>query len=418
MKRGLGLVGAGLVAMTTASVLAQGGGGGRFGGGGGGMFGGQPTISTRDLTKYEDFLTLTPEQRDMVQTLHEGYLEQTRTLNESMREKMEKVRAEFEDTRDPAVWQGIQGAMEEARATRKKMESGFLDDVKAVLTADQAANFPRLERLIRRDQMLPRGLMSGERVNIVELTDQAELPAEVRAQADPVLEQYQDELDRALVHRTEVTEDSMRQAGQLFRDGDMDQAQDLLEKAREASIAVRDVNAKYARQIEGILPADKQPAWKDAVRRASFPQIYRPTQASRSLEAAAGFSDLDDAQKTSIAALQTTYARDSAGVNTRLADEQQKAEESMTVMEIMRRGRGGQDEGPMADLRRERRDLDRATLDNLKKILKPEQVERLPTEERGGRQGGGEGGQGQRGRQQGGERPGGGQGRRRGGGIG
>jgi hypothetical protein len=212
--------------------------------------------------------------------------------------------------------------------------------------------------------------------------------------------------------------------GQLFRDGDMDKAQDLLEKGREASIAVRDVNAKFARQIEGMLPADKQAAWKDAVRRASFPQIYRPSQASRALEAAAGFSDLDDSQRTSLAALQATYSRDSASVNSRLAEEQQKAEETMTIGQIMRRGRGGgggQDEGPMGDLRRERRDLDRTTLESLKKILKPEQVERLPSNDDRGGQGrqndGGQGAQGGGRRQQGGQggdRPAG----RRGGGIG
>ncbi|MCC6660279.1 MAG: hypothetical protein IT437_05280 [Phycisphaerales bacterium] len=429
MKRGVWLVGA--VAMAAATVLAQGGGGGggRFGGFGGGPFGGMnQTISTRDLTRYEDFLQLTPEQRDMVKTLHDGYTEQANAQNDSLREKMDKVRAEFQDTRDPSVWQGLQGTMEEARASRKKMDAAFLDDVKAVLTADQSARFPQLERLIRRDRMLPRGLMSGERVNVVELAEQAELPAEVKAQADPVLEQYQEELDRALVKRTEVTEDTMRQAGVLFRDGDMEKAEALLDKAREAAVAVRDVNTKYARQIEGMLPDDKKAAWQDAVRRASFPQIYRPTQASRALEAAAGFADLDDTQKTGIAALQASYTRDSAGVNLRLGEAQQKAEETMSVMEIMRRGRG-QDDGPLGDLRRERRDLDRTTLDNLKKILRPEQVERLPSnEDRGGpgagnRQGGGPdegqgGGRRRGGGGQDGGRPGGQGGRRGGGGIG
>jgi Spy/CpxP family protein refolding chaperone len=416
MKRGLRTIGMAIgMALVTglASNPASAQPGGGFGGGGfgRGMFG--ETINSRDMQRYQDFLRLTPEQREMVKVLFDGYTAQSRDLGEAMRKKMEQVRNDFQDTRDPSVWQGLQGAMEQMRASRQKMESSFMDDFKAVLTAEQATRWPELERTMRRDRMLPRGLMSGERLDVIRLVEDANLPPEARANAELVLEQYKVDLDRALVKRTEVTEDAMRQAGELFRTGDMERAQGLLEKARSASSEVRDLNRRYARQIEALLPDDKKAAWQDAVKRASFPQVYRPSLAGRSLEAAAGFGDLDDSQRTAIEALRGSYLRDSSGINDKLAAAQEDMENTMTVGQMMRRGRGGPDDGPMGDLRRQRRDLDRTALDNLKKILKPGQIERLPQDQAddqggprqfgpggpGGGRRGGNGGDGQDGNQ-------------------
>lgn len=381
------------VVLTSASpVVAQPGGGqgrggpgGGFGGGFGGMGGFGPTIASRDLDRYADFLRLSPEQREMSRLLFEGYTEQTRQLGNTLRQQMERVREQFRENRDPSAWQGIQSSMEEMRASRVKIETGFLEDFKAILSDDQRAKWPELERSMRRDRLLPRGLMSGERLDVIRLVDEADLPPVVRAEAELVLEQYTLALDRALVRRQEVQEDAMRQAGELFRSGDMDQAQGLLEKARSASTEVRDLNRKYARQIEALLPDDHRGSWQAAVKRASFPQIYRPSMAARSFEAAAGFADLDETQKDALAAMRASYERDVSSVNDRLAAAQEESEGAITVREIMRRGRGGAEEGPMGELRRERRDLDRSALDNLRKLLRPEQIERLPQNDREGR---------------------------------
>lgn len=360
----------------------RGGPGGAFGGFGGG-FG--ATIASRDLDRYADFLRLTPDQREMTRLLFEGYTEQTRQLGIGLRQEMERVRDQFRENRDPAAWQGLQSTLEEMRASRAKIESEFLEDFKAVLSDEQKTRWPDLERTMRRDRLLPRGFMSGERLDVIRLVEEAELPPVTRAEAELVLEQYKEALDRVLVRRQEVQENAMRQAGEMFRSGDMEGAQDLLEKARAASSEVRDLNRKFARQVESLLPDDRRAAWQAAVKRASFPQIYRPSMAARSLEAASGFADLDDCQRTALAALRASYDRDVSGVNERLAAAQEEAEGTITVREIMRRGRGGMEEGPMGDLRRERRDLDRTTLDNLRKILRSEQIERLPQGDREGR---------------------------------
>jgi hypothetical protein len=46
------------------------------------------------------------------------------------------------------------------------------------------------------------------------------------------------------------------------------------------------------------------------------------------------------------------------------------------------------DEGPAGELRQKIREADRGAQDRLKQILRPEQVDRLPAPDRGGRDGG------------------------------
>ena len=185
--------------------------------------------------------------------------------------------------------------------------------------------------------------------------------------------------------------------GELRRDGDMDGMQKLMDKGRDASMRVKEVNERFARQISGLLSADNQQAFNSAVNMAVFPDVYRPRQSRRAIDAAGQFADLNDDQAARIQALSDTYARRDSAVNAKLVEALEEEEENATMANFFRRGR---DEGPTGELWREKRTLDRETLEDLKAILTAEQIERLPEPEREDRwdRGGGQSG-GQRGAQ-------------------
>jgi hypothetical protein len=354
----------------------RGGGRGMGGMGGGEMFRNwNSPISSPQLKRYSVMLGMSDEQTEAVKVLHEGYQQQVRRIEEEVRTKREEIQAEFRETRDPEVWQGMRTIMEKSRTDRTKVETQFMDDMKSLLTADQAGKFSKVERTRRRESTIGRGRMSGERVDVVRLVDDMKLAEGEQSSVNPLIEQYEEELDRELTKRNAVYEEIMGKMGEMMRNRDMEAAQREMERGREAGKRVRDLNRKFARQINEALPEARRAEFDLAVDKASFPDVYRDTQASRSVAAASGFVDLDADQKSAIAALQDSYARSSNTLSSKLATETEKSENEFTMDRMFNRG---PEEGPMMDLRRQRRELDRTTLENLKKILRPEQAERLP----------------------------------------
>jgi uncharacterized protein YjiS (DUF1127 family) len=152
--------------------------------------------------------------------------------------------------------------------------------------------------------------------------------------------------------------------------------------------------------LKASIPPDKQADFEAKVRTSRFPQVYRESFTSKALAAATQFKDLDDNQKKGIEEIRASYERDAVGANERLAQAITAAEadgggdESFAFLNRM----AGGDQGGESDLvkaRRARRELDRNTIDKLKDLLTPSQVDRLPEREEddrrffgGGRRGG------------------------------
>jgi hypothetical protein len=120
----------------------------------------------------------------------EGYAGQAAAAAKLMRDAGQKARDEFRETNDPAVFEKMQSSMTKFRDERKKLDDGFLNDLKAILTPEQTTKWPAVERTQRRDGTLRWGRLSGERVDLVELTDRQQLAAEARAQLNALLDQY------------------------------------------------------------------------------------------------------------------------------------------------------------------------------------------------------------------------------------
>lgn len=425
--RGLGRTCAALAAALTLGLAAPalgqgrpggggGGGPGQRGFGGGGFFGGgmgqdmfTPAVDSRELERYKTILGLDRDQSDIVRSLFEGYNEEFRAAAAEMRQKLEAARREARESGDRGGFGAMREMFQTFRARREAMEKSFFTDVQAILTPEQQAQWPRVERVRRREHTVQRGLMSGERVDVIQVVEQQKLPQDVRASLTPTLEQYELDLDKALIERNKAYDDAMTRIGELFQNGDPEAAraemQKIMDASRSASIRVRDLNRRYARQVQGMLPEAARWEFERAVRQASFPQVYRETRASRQLAAAKGFSDLDDAQRQGIQALSEAYARDLGQINDQLAQATERMEETITADRIFRARMGGMEDGPAAELWQKRRDLDRTTGESLRKLLRPEQIERLPRQnpdedEGPGRRfrGGDGGGEGQQGR--------------------
>jgi len=362
------------ISLASASALAQGPGGGRGGFGGDAL---QPSVNSREIDRLNKTLSLDADQQEAVKTLFEAYQEQFKVKSQALRTKVDRARDEFRDSRDPGVWQDVRGDFEKFRPVRDDMEKVFLDDVKTVLRDDQQNMWPKFERALRRSRGLNRGRISGERVDLIAIVERADLPEDAHKQIDPVLELYEEDLDRTLSARMEFEQKQMSNFFEVMQSGDMAAAQKLLEEGRKLSVAVRDVNRRYARQVEDLAPEPQRDTISDEVKRQSFPRVYNDTRADRLVKAAKGMTDLTEEQKTAVETLAASFTREMDSLNHQLAKAQEKTEMTVTAENMMSMFRGG-DGGPLDELYGKRRDLGSKTEDDLRKILTPEQQDQLP----------------------------------------
>lgn len=364
------------IALTAMPALAQ---PGRMGGGGWqDMY--DPAVSTRDLERYARFLKMGDDQTEAAKALLEGYQAEFEVHAREMRETTDAAREEMRETRDFTIMQDLQPKLEAFREKSKKMEQAFLSDVKALLTEDQSAQWPRVERMRRRDTTLRRGFLSGEAVDVSRLIEELNPSDELKQAVAGALEQYETEVDKALIERNAIYEEAMGQGMTMWRSGNMEAMQEMFAKGREAGIKVRDINRKFARQVEGLLPEDKRDDFQEKFRERSFPRVYRPTMALLSIEAAEKFDDLNEQQKQQVEELARGYRQQAGELNSKWSKAIEETELTTTMMELFS---GGSNNPAAREARTARRELDSKTLDRLKALLTEEQAARLPERRRG-----------------------------------
>lgn len=395
------VIGGRMVARILGVVLLSGGvavaqPGERWGQDRGPRFGGEmarewlePPVTSDEVKRYGELLGLSPDQLAAANLLLEGTMGPFQERARVMRDTFESVRETFRQTRDPSGFTSMRDEMSAFRKDRAEAEAAFLGDLRQLLTPEQEARWGTLERTRRRERTVRRGLMSGERADLVQILQGDGFTPAAREAVGPILERYEADLDRELIRRNEAYERAMDQGPVFFGGGgDPAAAQKLWEDGREASTRVRDVNRRYAREIEAALPDDQRAAFTKAFKRASFGRVYRETFAERTLDAADKAPGLDDTQRDALRAIRDTHARELAGLNTRLEQAIEASEANATPGRMFRR-----DESPeLQELRQARRELDTRTEQKVRELLREDQRTGLPSRDSDEEDGEGPGG--------------------------
>ncbi len=347
-------------------------------------------IGKRNIEEYARLVSLTETQAEAAQMLFEGYDAAYRDASKEFQTALSEMRRSVEETQDHTVFME---RMPKARAAFAKktadLENSLFSDIQSLLTPDQQAHWPRVERQRRRETVLRNGTVSGETINLLELVRALKLDDEASAPVDPALDEYELDLDRALLAKQKDMESAAGfEAGRAF---DIEAMQARAAAARETGIRLKDLNARHARRIEALLPEARRAEFAAAVRRAGFPRVYRPSRVLATMDAAKGFSDLTPEQRESIEQVRRTYERDLAAANDRWASAIEESERNgqsggiaLSGGAMMQFRLGAEEDGPLADARTARRELDERAREKIASILTPEQRERLPKEEERG----------------------------------
>lgn len=350
-------------------------------------------LSPERLDRYAKALKLDPDQTTAARALYDTYVQQTQRQQKEMRRALSEstenldiiVPAPSSGSASPSrKLESIDTLMREHESKSRALRDQFLADLKSLLHADQQSNWSALERLRRRDNYLARGSLSGSTLDLLAITDALKLSPEHRAPLDPVLTDYEINLDRALVEREQFLDPADQPRGVQTFDGDAIRTRMKLQ--REVDAKVKEVNLAAARQLAELVPAAHRPAFDDLVKRHTFRSVYKPSSAARKLQAAQSLKSLSTAQRDTLTSTLDRYQRDADALNQRWADAIARAESNNRPTGSGPFSMGEKLDSDLVDARKARRELDGALKDTLKTTLTPEQMEELapPSQELAG----------------------------------
>ncbi len=348
-----------------------------------GRDGGAPPIASTHLDRYADVLGLDEGQRAVADDLFETFGRRATAARVERDEQLGDLRAEARESGDfSLLLEEMPEIQARYAAEIDRLRARFFGDLRLLLTPEQEARWGELERVRRRLETIGDGTLSGESVDLIRIVEDLSLPAEVERALAPTMERYAADLDRALIERNRLREAS--EVGLEPGRVDLESIEGSMDGIREASEAVRAVNERYARVITGVLPEDEAARFDRAVRRASFPSVYREPYALQAMRAALELDDLDADQRAELERLLASYERDLDRANDAWASA--IAADEANRREVAIRGPGG---SPMRLMvgeaseeveaaRDARRDLNRDALARVRGLLTPEQRDRLP----------------------------------------
>jgi hypothetical protein len=338
-------------------------------------------ISKKAIESYAQMLGMDKDQKDAAMALQEGYRSSFKQLQTETQKFYKEMTEKAQESGDfMAMAKEAAKAGQQLQEKGEKLESGFLEDIKALLTDVQKDKWPRVERARRRDKTLRFGFYSGQNMDLVRLLQGVGVKPDSSPELAGQVDRYELEMDKDLKAFEAWGKEQQENQGKMFEGGfDMSKIQDMMKKMGELSKAMRDTNVTFARSISMVLPPEKQAQFDLEVRKKSYPRVYRESYTSKALAEAEKFNDLDSDQKASIAALKSDYARDLEAANkawaAAITDKEDKNGGSLGMIMMMGQGDSNDEVGRAHQVRK---DLDTRVKDRLLGTLTESQKSRLP----------------------------------------
>ncbi len=315
-------------------------------------------------------------------------------------EMLAERKATGADLESKAILEEILTEYNRWTAVKSAMRKVVLDGIEGTLTADQKPNWTKFQRFLRREKTMESAILSGEATNLLLVMDQSGLSQPSIDLSVKSLDDYEVQLDNALVAREEYLEQSAPKLMRSVLDGDVDAAKAIAKRQIALRKSVREVNDQFRTLIVGAMPAEDGAKFNQAALDAAFRRIYRTTSTQSAFTKALEMADLTPEVIAAVQNLQGVYLAELAVANeklvaaTRKYEPDQRLEETERIIGLLSGtsfgsgmfGRGGSGTpDPVGELDDARDELNKRFLDQLKALLSPEQQAQLPAPQGRGR---------------------------------
>ncbi len=387
-------------------------GGGRQGGAmGGNWWQSRTRMDTSEIFEMSAELGLDDGQIALVSAMFDSFDQAYQQQIDDAKAKAESFRGEMgnrEMWSDPEARRTMMTRMmtmgTEGRNEATELERTFLNSVRdTVLSDSQKSGWVNYERARRRRATLDQGSrLAGEGVDLFKVIEDMELSGADRDRITPILNNYAQELDVALIDRDVYVDKVMNNISDVMSGNSATDADAIFTKGNEKRLALRSLHANYAEMVAAQLSPANQTKMMDTFHRTAHPRVYRDTEVEGYLDDLRNNGVLDNTQLTKIVAVEANYQSRLRDVNQQLVHAESEQEvtrqkrmfEGMQMMmqggdgsemrgrmmQMMRDRTGGGDSAPSAVdlLRSERNSIETAALDSIAGILTVEQVGEYP----------------------------------------
>jgi len=306
----------------------------------------RPDIMQRDATMMVDLLQLEEWQRPVLDALIADYATSfgagVQAMQEQMRTESERLIKEG-NTNNEVLLTKIMEPMSRWRDEKRRMYDKFVEDVRSQLGQQQAERWPKVERALRRDRLLPEGDLSGESVNLWTVIARMQpTPTEEEAMA-AALEAYELALDAALQTRQQRTRDLTPALEEAMAKVDYDRQSDVQDGMMVGAIAVRDANDAAIETLAAAM-GERGAAFRRQALDAGYQEVFRIHPVMVQMQQAGKIDSLTDDQRAQIDALMVEFGPACDEANMRLLDvvraEEPKAHRRRNAAAKERKGAG------------------------------------------------------------------------------
>lgn len=340
-------------------------------------------VPRRSVDAYSRILGLSPEQREQAMLLHDGYRAQLQTARKEAEKAHEKLSGERGEDNPPPEPRAREKLLMAYTARANALERTFFGDLRATLEPAQAERFEKVERARRREVGFRFAFASGAGADVLSIAERAGVSRS--GEVGEALDRYEEAVDRALAAKQAAILGAFEKA-MTSEDIDSDQKlmQEVLGDIFSASFVVRDVNKRAVREVAAALPEDVRVKFESGVREASFPKVYRASEVMKAVAYARENGRVAGDKVEELERLASSYEREAAGVNSRLASVIEAREQEMPTrfMEMMSEAWEGPREGTeIGDAFNARKALDELYLGKVRALLTEAQLEEAPDTE-------------------------------------
>ena len=310
-------------------------------------------------------------------------LEELRSEIEAMRAKFQEMRMERMPEQDQIAEIARQASAlrKEWLRNRASLEAEFTESLQVILSEEQLTLWDPFRRQVRRDRALPRGVLSGESLDVntvVREFDASEAAAEA-------LLAWEIELDKTLIDRDNTMMEIDLDALVATLENDDKAARDAARSESKVRRDVRDANLEAIDSIAALLGEQgdefRLTAWKKA-----FPRVYRQTSFERALDAVRKIEGIDPLVLETVDRLEADFL-------TQLAELHEEARDATLKQELAQfeerfnqmrdringeRQRSDRDPTELDEIRERLRELEADSRETLEDMLTPEEIAQLP----------------------------------------
>ncbi len=337
----------------------------------------QPPISTRDADLMQRMVGLDDSQHELVTSFVEDSTRRFQEAAEKMHRMMQAATEEFQESRDPKVWQDMMKKFVGFEERREEIAQDFFEEAKLVLTDEQLERFPRFERRHFRSQNLQiqgPARVDAFAVDLVVVVEEMERDEATAESMCDLLDGYARESDGELRKVKKLEEEQRDQWLAIMEDGDwlgqMDEMNALFSDMRDQLVRVRDVNLRYARQVATRMPTDQQRGdFERSFNRTAYPAIFKDSYVDAAFRTVLESDELNEQERETVLRLRNDFDRAAWLANSRLADAQMQADEKRTMQQMW--GQGGTPE-EVAEATRKKSELEESYYGQLRDALRPE----------------------------------------------